>query len=97
LPADLAWAVVLDDLDARLAAAESGDLSGLAGWTAPAEDLPAMTADETARASEIAERQARLGDALRMRSTRAAHARGTMHRASYRAADKPAVYVDRAL
>jgi hypothetical protein len=97
LPADLAWAVVLDDLDARLAAAEAGDLTGLAGWTAPAEELPAMTPDESARARGIAERQARLGNALRVRSTRAAHARSTVHRASFRSADKPAVYVDRAL
>jgi hypothetical protein len=97
LPADLAWRAVLDDLDMRLAAAEAGDLAGLAGWTAPAEGLPAMTADESARASAIAERQARLSDALRVRSMRAAHARSTVQRASYRAADKPSVYVDRAL
>lgn len=92
------WAAVLDDLDARLRAAESGDLSALEGWSTPPQPAVPMTGPERSRASRIQARQRTLERRLRtdlaqtaasiagMRSARPANAW---------AATSAPVYVDR--
>ena len=90
------WSAVLDDLEARLAAAEEGHLESLAGFTPPARQA-GMTAEDQARAARILERQraleARLrADLARVAASMAAAARP--RRPSWNATSAP-VYVDR--
>jgi hypothetical protein len=60
------WTAVLDDLDARLQAAEAGGLTALSGWAAPPQPAIAMTAGEKSRASRILARQRVLEERLRI-------------------------------
>jgi hypothetical protein len=59
------WSAVLDELDARLSAAEAGELASLSGWAVPLQPPSAMSAAEKSRASRILARQATLEERLR--------------------------------
>jgi hypothetical protein len=59
------WSSVLDELDGRLRAAESGELGALDGWATPPQPALPMTADEQSRASRILARQRTLEERLR--------------------------------
>lgn len=92
------WAAVLDDLDARLAAAESGELAALSGWAAPPQPAVPMTGAEEARASRILARQRTLEERLRADLARTAAAIAGMRPVRPRnrwAATSAPVYVDR--
>jgi hypothetical protein len=67
-----AWSAVLDDLDARLSAAEAGDLDALSGWAMPAQPAAPMTGVERSLASRILARQATLEERLRVDLARTA-------------------------
>jgi hypothetical protein len=56
---------VLDDLDGRLRAAESGELAALDGWALPPQPAVPMTQDEKSRASRILARQRTFEERLR--------------------------------
>ena len=92
------WSVVLDDLDARLAAAESGELAALAGWATPAQPAVPMTAVEKSRASRILARQRTLEERLRTDLAKTAASIAGMRparRANSWARTSAPVYVDR--
>ena len=92
------WAAVLDDLDARLLAAEAGELAALSGWAVPPQPPVPMTADEKSRASRILARQATLEERLRVDLARTAASITGMRaaRSAGRWATSSApVYVDR--
>jgi hypothetical protein len=59
------WSSVLNDLDGRLRAAESGELAALDGWALPPQPAVPMTQDEKSRASRILARQRTLEERLR--------------------------------
>ena len=89
------WAPVLDDLEHRVEAAESGDLAALDGWEPPAVQQQPMTPEDQARASGIITRQRAL--MARMREEQGAVARSlrAMRRPQYKAATALPVYIDR--
>jgi hypothetical protein len=94
------WVAVLDDLDARLAAAESGAFEALDGWSAPATALAPMTRDERVRALALQGRQRALEAELRAGMARIAASRAAANRqrATARwATDAAPVYVDRSV
>ena len=89
---------MLDELDARLSSAESGELTSLSGWATPAQPPVPMTSAEKSRASRILARQATLEERLRVDLARTA-ASITGMRASRQAnrwaTTSAPVYVDR--
>jgi hypothetical protein len=92
------WSAVLDELDARLSAAEAGELAALAGWAVPSQPTAPMSPAEKSRASRILARQATLEERLRVDLAHAAAAITGMR--SVRPANRWAttsapVYVDR--
>jgi hypothetical protein len=89
------WAPVLDDLEQRVEAAESGDLAALDGWEPPAVQPTPMTPEDQARATGILTRQRAL--MARMREEQGAVARSlrAMRRPQYKPVTAPPVYVDR--
>ena len=91
------WAPVLDDLDERLTAAETGDLSALQGWTPPPPRSTPVDPAELQRATRILDRQRTLLARLRSEQAELSAAMGSMRRPAYRAFTAPPVYVDRAL
>jgi hypothetical protein len=66
------WAAVLDDLEARVRAAEGGDVAALAGWATPPQPLVLMTVAEQSRASDLLIRQRALEAVLRLDLARTA-------------------------
>ena len=91
------WAPVLDDLDERLSAAETGDLSALQGWAPPPPRSTPVDPAELQRATRILDRQRALLARLRSEQAEVAAAMGNLRRPAYRAFVAPPVYVDRAL
>lgn len=89
------WGPVLDDLDDRVTAAESGDLAALDGWEPPAVQPEPMTVDDQRRANGILTRQRALLGRLRDEQQAVAASMRTMRRPQYRPATAPPVYVDR--
>ena len=89
------WAPVLDDLEHRVEAAESGDLAALVGWEPPAVQPKPMTGDEQLRANGILTRQRALLGRIRERQKVVAASMRTVRRPQYHAAIAPPVYVDR--
>jgi hypothetical protein len=86
---------VLDDLEHRVEAAESGDLAALEGWTPPAAQPTPMTVDEQLRANGILSRQRALLSRIREEQQVVASSMRAMRRPQYKAATAPPVYVDR--
>jgi hypothetical protein len=89
------WAPVLDDLEGRVVAAESGDLDALEGWAPPAVQPTPMTADEQLRANGILARQRTLLSRIRDEQQVVAASMRSMRRPQYKVASAPPVYVDR--
>jgi hypothetical protein len=89
------WAPVLDDLEHRVAAAESGDLAALDGWEPPAVQPKPMTVDDQHRANGILTRQRALLGRIREEQQVVAASMRSMRRPQYRPATAPPVYVDR--
>jgi hypothetical protein len=89
------WAPILDDLEGRVVAAESGDLAALDGWEPPALQPSPMTVDDQQRANGILARQRALLGRLREEQQGVAASMRSMRRPQYRAASAPPVYVDR--
>ena len=89
------WAPVLDDLELRVVAAESGDLAALEGWEPPAVQPKPMTVDDQHRANGILTRQRALLGRLREEQQVVASSMRTMRRPQYKASTAPPVYVDR--
>lgn len=92
------WVAVLDDLDARLTAAEGGALEALDGWSAPTAALEPMTRDEQVRALGLQGRQRALEAELRAGMARIAGSRAAANRqrsAARRVSDSAPVYIDR--
>jgi hypothetical protein len=89
------WAPVLDDLEHRVTAAESGDLGALEGWEPPAVQPKPMTADDQHRANGILTRQRALLARLRDEQQTIASSMRAMRRPQYRPVTAPPVYVDR--
>jgi hypothetical protein len=92
------WAAVLDDLDARLLAAEAGEFTALGGWSAPPQLEVPMTGAEQSRASRLLARQRTLEERLRTDLARTAASIAGMR--SARPANRWAttsapVYIDR--
>ncbi|MFD1722227.1 hypothetical protein [Amnibacterium endophyticum] len=89
------WGPVLDDLEERVVAAETGDLSALQGWEPPTSIRP-MDDEEQHRANGILGRQRRLLERLRSeRAEVAASLAATRRPAPRRALSSAPVYVDR--
>jgi hypothetical protein len=88
---------VLDDLDERLTAAETGDLSALQGWTLPQPRTHPADPVELQRATRILDRQRALLARLRSEQAEVSAAMSNLRRPAYRAFSAPPVYVDRAL
>jgi hypothetical protein len=88
---------VLDDLDERLTAAETGDLSALEGWAPPPPRTTPVDPAELQRATRILDRQRALLARLRSEQAEVVRAMSSMRRPAYRAVVAPPVYVDRAL
>ena len=89
---------MLDELDARLSAAEAGELTALSGWAVPSQPAATMSQAEKSRASRILVRQATLEE--RLRADLARTAASIIGMRSARPADRWAttsapVYVDR--
>ncbi|GAA4749364.1 hypothetical protein GCM10025783_22040 [Amnibacterium soli] len=89
------WAPVLDDLEHRVEAAESGDLAALEGWEPPAVQPAPMSADDQHRATRILTRQRALLGRIREEQQVVAASMRAVRRPQYRAATAPPVYVDR--
>lgn len=89
------WAPVLDDLEHRVEAAESGDLAALDGWSPPAVQPAPMTVADQQRANGILLRQRALLARIREEQKLAAVSARAMRRPQYRAASLPPVYIDR--
>ncbi|MGT2425890.1 hypothetical protein [Amnibacterium kyonggiense] len=89
------WAPVLDDLEHRVEAAESGDLAALEGWAPPAVQPTPMTADDQHRANAILVRQRALMARMREEQQAIAASMRSMRRPQYRPVTAPPVYVDR--
>lgn len=89
------WAPVLDELEDRVAAAETGDLAALEGWEPPAVQPTPMTADDQRRANGILTRQRALLGRLREEQQGVAAAMRATRRPQHRPATAPPVYVDR--
>jgi hypothetical protein len=89
------WAPVLDDLEHRVAAAESGDLGALDGWAPPAVQPKPMTADEQHRAAGILTRQRTLLGRIREEQKVVGASMRAMRRPQYKAAAPVPVYLDR--
>ena len=89
------WAPVLDDLEHRVQAAESGDLAALDGWAPPAVQPTPMTPADQQRASGILVRQRALLSRIREEQKVVASSMRAMRRPQYRAATAPPVYLDR--
>lgn len=90
------WDGVLDDLDARVTAAERGDLAALTDWTPPALE-GALTVADSGRASRILTRQRDLLARLRDEQTRTASALAALRRPAFKAFAAPPAFVDRSL
>jgi hypothetical protein len=89
------WGPVLDDLDGRVTAAESGDLAALDGWEPPAVQPEPMTPDAQRRANGILTRQRTLLARLRDEQRAVAGSMRAMRRPQFRPVTAPPVYVDR--
>jgi hypothetical protein len=89
------WAPILDDLEHRVDAAESGDLAALDGWEPPAVQPAPMTSAEQHRANGILNRQRALLGRIREEQQVVAASMRTVRRPQYRPASAPPVYVDR--
>lgn len=89
------WAPILDDLEDRVVAAESGDLAALEGWAPPAVQPTPMTADEQQRANAILARQRTLLGRLREEQQVVVRSMRTARRPQYRGVTAPPVYLDR--
>jgi hypothetical protein len=89
------WAPVLDDLEHRVEAAESGDLAALDGWEPPAVQPEPMSADDRHRANGILTRQRALLGRIREEQRVVAASMRSVRRPQYRPATAPPVYVDR--
>ncbi|MGN6445011.1 hypothetical protein [Amnibacterium sp.] len=89
------WAPVLDDLEHRVEAAESGDLAALESWEPPAVQPRPMTAEDQQRASGILARQRALMSRMREEQTAIAASMRAMRRPQYKPATAPPVYIDR--
>lgn len=89
------WGPVLDDLDSRVTAAESGDLLALEGWEPPALQPEPMSADAQHRASGILARQKSLLARIRTEQNAVAVSMRAMRRPQYRPAAPVPVYIDR--
>lgn len=89
------WGPVLDDLDTRVTAAESGDLAALEGWEPPAVQPAPMTVDDQHRATSILNRQRALMAQMREEQNAVASSMRAMRRPQYRPATAPPVYLDR--
>lgn len=89
------WGPVLDDLDTRVAAAESGDLAALEGWEPPAVQPSPMTPDAQDRANSILARQRALLGRLRDEQQTVAASMRSMRRPQHRPVVAPPVYLDR--
>ena len=89
------WAPVLDDLEHRVVAAESGDLAALDGWAPPAVQPRPMTAEDQVRASGILQRQHALLTRIREDQKAVGASIRAMRRPQYKPATAPPVYIDR--
>ena len=89
------WGPVLDDLETRVVAAETGDLDALEGWEPPAQQPAPMDADAQHRATGILSRQRALLARLRDERAEVAASMAAMRRPTYRAAAPAPVYLDR--
>ena len=89
------WGPVLDDLETRVEAAETGDLAALEGWEPPAVQPAPMDDEAQHRASGILGRQRALLARLRDERAEVAASMAAMRRPTYRAAASAPVYVDR--
>jgi hypothetical protein len=89
------WAPVLDDLEDRVAAAESGDLAALDGWAPPAVQPPPMTPADQHRATGILSRQRALLGRLREEQQAVAASMRAVRRPQVRVVTAPPVYIDR--
>ena len=89
------WGPVLDDLEHRVEAAETGDLSALQGWDPPTSIRP-MDDEEQHRASGILARQRSLLARLRTeREEVAASLAATRRPVARRTLSSAPVYIDR--
>jgi hypothetical protein len=89
------WAPVLDDLEHRVEAAESGDLAALDGWAPPAVQPTPMTPVDQQRANGILVRQRALLSRIREEQKVVAASMRAMRRPQYKAAAPVPVYLDR--
>lgn len=91
------WTDVLDDLERRVAAAESGDLAALEGWVEPVAVPAPVAGAELHRAAAILARQQAVIASLTERKAAVARAMSATRRShkQYRAAAPLPVYVDR--
>jgi hypothetical protein len=89
------WTAVLDDLESRLAAAETGRIEALSGWTMPPAPPRRMDALEQARATGILARQQSLMTVLAASKAKAGAALSSMRRPRFKVEVAPPVYVDR--
>jgi hypothetical protein len=90
------WDAVLDDLDARVTAAEHGDLAALAGWAPPVPEGVLIVAD-TGRATRILTRQRDLLARLRDEQTRTAGSMAALRKPAFVLPSAPPVFVDRSM
>ena len=89
------WGPVLNDLDVRLVAAESGDLAALDGWQLPEPRTQPVAPEDLTRATRILDRQRALLARLRSEQAEVVAAMSSMRRPAYRAFTASPVYVDR--
>ena len=89
------WAPVLDDLEHRVDAAESGDLAALDGWAPPAVQPRPMTIADQQRANGILLRQRSLLDRIREEQKVVAASMHATRRPKYQVAAPAPVYLDR--
>ena len=90
------WGPVLDDLDSRVTAAESGDIAALDGWEPPAVQPHPMEPEAQHRANGILGRQRSLLERLRSERAEVAASLAAMRRPAYRPTPTSTpVYVDR--
>ena len=86
---------MLDDLEHRVEAAESGDLAALDGWAPPAVQPTPMTPADQQRANGILARQRALLSRIREEQKALGVAMRAMRRPQYKAAAPVPVYLDR--
>jgi hypothetical protein len=89
------WALVLDDLERRVEAAEAGDLAALDGWVPPSVPPRQMMPADQHRAARILTRQRALLGLLREQQQAVVVSMRALRRPRFGSIAAPPVYVDR--